>query len=345
MINISEMIRQNIQDIECQLNVDLSTKSLKPVVFIDNTNFKKDNNPLAIVHLDLFNAKDVVPLQSKMDENDAFNITNLLGDNAIYCLWGDENKEDIYNSLEGWGYPISNKTIFIDLRKEASAFYKKEINKFEDIQNIVSYSTDSMELIFTSKESVMYSLFIDMINSGYDNDLFNKSVEELILENELVIVDNLYKGKEFRAGESNIEFEKTELENLSLFVDKMLTYNQEIEEYLTAKVNNTKINDVQKMLLSEKATMCRIKKDVYNYTKSLIKAYENEDFETYKFYYKTIDMYLLIEDAFILSEWIKNENTNFSNFVGDLGASFALSTSTYAQTYMLRKNVLAKLYK
>lgn len=345
MINVNEMIKQNIQDIESQLNVDLSGKSLKPIVFIDNTNFTKDNNPLAIVHLDLFNAKDVVPLQGKMENNDAFTITNLLGDDAVYCLWGDSNKKAIYDSLEEWGYPISNKTMFFDLREAASSFYNKEITSFEDIQNIISYSTDSIELIFSSKESVMYSLFIDMINSGYNNDLFNKTVEELILDNELVIADNIYKGKEFRTGKSNIEFEKEELVNLELFVDNMLTYNKEIEEYLNLKVNNTPMSEVQKMLLSEKATMCRVKKDVYNYTKSLINAYKNEDFDTYKFYYKTIDMYLLIEDAFILNEWIKNDKTRFSQFVGDLGASFALSTATYAQTYMLRKNVLAKLYK
>lgn len=342
-MNIGEMIKQNILDIESQLNVDLSAKSLKPVVFIDNTNFATDENPLAIVHLDLFNAKDVVPLKSKMNSNDAFTITNLVGDDSVYCLWGNENKDVIYNSLEEWGYPISNKTVFFDLRAAASNFYNREINNFEDIQNIVSYSSDSLELIFSSKESIMYSLFLDMLNSGYSEATFTKNIENLIMENELIIADNLYKGQEFRAGKSNIEFEREELANLELFVDNMAQYNDEIEAYLNAKVTQAGMSDVHRMLLSEKATMCRMKRDVYRYTKSLIQTYKKEDFETFKFYYKTMDMYLLIEDAFILGEWIKNENTPFAAFVSDLGASFALSTATYAQTYMLRKNVLAKL--
>ena len=51
MVNIDNMIKQNIRDIELQLSVDLTSKCLKPLVFIDNTNFIKDKNPLAIVHL------------------------------------------------------------------------------------------------------------------------------------------------------------------------------------------------------------------------------------------------------------------------------------------------------
>ena len=287
----------------------------------------------------------MVPLKGKLDPNDAFAVTNLVGDDIVYCLWGNENLVEIKTALEEWGYPISDKTDFFDLKEAANLFYKRNIVSFEDVQDIISYSNESMDLIFSSKESIMYSLFIDMINNNYTNNDLSKSIESLILENEMVIEDNIYKGREFREGNSNIEFEKDELVNLELFVDSMIQYNKEVCEYLQSKINNAKMNEVHKMLLSEKATMCRFKSDVYKYTKAFINTYRNDDFDTYKFYYKTLDMYTMIEDAFILSEWIKDKDSSFGRFVLDLGGAFILSTATYAQTYMLRKNVLAKLYK
>lgn len=344
-MDIKAIIKQNIQEIEAQLNVNLTDKYLKPIVFIDNTNFGCDENPLAIVHLDLFNAKDVVSLKGKLNTDDAFSITNLVGEETVYCLWGNDNIKTIQMKLEEWGYPLTKKSKFFDLKEAANKFYGKEINNFEDIQNIISYSTESIDLIFSSKESVMYSLFIDMINNEYNNEELVNTIENLILENELANADNIYKGREFRAAKSNIELEQDELANLEMFVDYMSKYNVELCEYLQTRVNNTEMNEVHRMLLTEKATMCRFKNDVYKYTKALLQAYKNEDFETYKFYYKTLDMYTMIEDAFILSESLKDEDTSFSRFVSDLGGAFAMSTATYAQTYMLRKNVMAKLYK
>ena len=41
---------------------------------------------------------------------------------------------------------------------------------------------------------------------------------------------------------------------------------------------------------------------------------------------------------------MKND-TAFSSFVADLGNVFKMSTATYANTYLLRKNVLAKVTK
>ena len=117
-----------------------------------------------------------------------------------------------------------------------------------------------------------------------------------------------------------------------------------MEHYLNNKIKNSNLLDVHKMLLSEKAMMCRFKKDVYTYTKALLDANKKNDFETYKFYYKTLDMYVLMEDAYILSNAM-DKDTSFSSFVADLGNAFKMSTSTYANTYLLRKNVLAKLTK
>lgn len=344
-MDIKKITKQNIQEIEAQLNINLTEKYLKPLVFIDNTNFASDNNPLAIVHLDLFNAKDVVSLKGKLNADDAFTITNLVGEETVYCLWGNDNIKTIQRKLEEWGYPITNKVIFMDLKEEASNFYNRDIKMFEDIQDIISYSSESMDLIFSSKESMMYSLFIDMINNGYVNDNINNTIENLILENELANADNIYKGREFRTTKSNIELQKDELVNLELFVDNMTIYNTELLNYLEARIYNTELNEVHQMLLSEKATMCRFKNDVYKYTKALLNAYKNEDFETYKFYYKTLDMYTMMEDAYILSEALNGEVSSFADFVADLGNAFAMSTATYAQTYMLRKNVIAKLNK
>lgn len=344
-MDIKTIVKQNIQDIETQLSINLSEKYLKPIVFIDNTNFGSDENPLAIVHLDIFDSKDVVSLRENLNAEDAFIITNLVGEETVYCTWGESNVVMIKERLEEWGYLMSSKTVFFDLKKEASDFYNRKIESFEDVQNIISFADGDMDLIFSSKESVMYSLFIDMLNNGYKNDVLESTIEHLILQNELANADNIFKGREFRTAKSSIGLEENELVNLQKFVDSMMECNALMGEYLDARVKSSDLNSVHRMLLDEKATMCRFKKSAYVYTKALLKAYENEDFETYTFYYKTLDMYALIEDAYILSEVIKDETNSFSRFVADLGSTFTMSTASHAQAYLLRKNVIAKLNK
>lgn len=343
-MDINSVIKQNIQDVELQLNVNLSEKSLKPMVFIDNTNFNKSENPLAIVHLDLFDAKDVISIKDKVKTEDAFTISNLLGDKSVYCVWGKDNLNSVKTMLENCGYAMTERTIFFDLKNAANVFYNENIDNFEDVQRIISYDAESLDLIFSSKESIMYSLFIDMINKGYVNSELEDTLNNLIQENEEASAKNIIKGNEFRNSKSSIEFERSELENLEKFVEYMQEYNMQMEDYLNNKIKNSNLLDVHKMLLSEKATMCRFKKDVYTYTKALLDANKKNDFETYKFYYKTLDMYVLMEDAYILSNEMKNDNA-FSSFVADLGNVFKMSTATYANTYLLRKNVLAKLTK
>lgn len=343
-MDINSIIKQNIYDIESQLNTDLSNKEFKPMIFIDNTNFNKIENPLAIVHLSIFDSKDVVVIKDNLKEEDAFSIVNLVGDKAVYCLWGMDYIDDVKSLLVECNYPISDKTIFLDLKETASSFYGKSIDTFEDVQNIVSYASESVDLIFSSKESIMYSLFIDMINNGYESCDLESTLEDIIKENEFACVDSIFKGREFRNSKSSIEFENSELINLELFASCMKEYNTQMEEYLNSKLKSNNLSEVHRMLLSEKTVMCRFKKDVYTYTIALLEANKKNDFDTYKFYYKTLDMYALMEDAFILSNELKEVNS-FSNFVKDLGVVFSMSTSTYANTFLLRKNVLAKLNK
>ena len=344
-MEINKIIKESIQSLEAQTKVNLETNCLKPIVFIDNTNFKGNENPLAIVHLELFNAKDVIELKSFTNDSDAFNIANLLGDEAIYCVWGNDNLTEVKNKLIEFGYPVNNETIFFDVKTEANNFYQTDIETFEDTQKVIQYASESLDLIFSSKESVVYSLFLDMINNGYNNNMLFDTVKNLVNKNEVAYASNIHKGVDFRTAKSNIEFDKSELINLEMFVDVMSEYNKEIGAYLNDRLANTELSDVHRMILSEKATLCRVKNDTYTYTKALLNAYKNEEFETYRFYYKTLEMYTMIEDAFILSESIINEETPFSSFVCDLGSTFAMSTATFANTYMLRKNVMAKLFK
>ena len=344
-MNISEIIKENILSIEAQLNVDMNNKSLKPIVFIDNTNFNKTETPLAIVHLDIFDAKDVVALDSKMNVEDPFNIINLIGEESVYCVWGKENVAEIKAKLVDWGYVITDKTTIFDLREAASDFYNKTINSFEDIQSIISFASSDVEAIYTSKETIMYSLFIDMLNNDYTNDVLDDSIRNLIVQAEMTNADNIYKGAEFRKTNSNIEFEKRELALLEEFSNNMYEYNVQMSDYLNNRLAQNDLNDVCRMLLSEKATMCRYKKDIYKYTTELLKTYKNDNFESYKFYFKTLQMYAMMEDAFIFADAIEDKNSTLRNFALELGSFFVGSTATYAYTYLLRKNVVAKLNK
>lgn len=343
-MDISAIIKQNIQDVELQLNVDLSEKALKPMIFIDNTNFNNNENPLAIVHLDLFDAKDVVMIKNNRTIDEALLISNLVGDKSVYCVWGNDNLNSVKTMLENSGYMITERTLFFDLKEAANMFYNTKIDNFEDVQNLISYDSESLDLIFFSKESIMYSLFLDMMNKGYVNSDLEDTLNNLIKENEIVSAMNIHKGNEFRNAKSSIDFQYSELDNLATFIEYMQEYNVQMEYYLNNKINNSNLSDVHRMLLSEKATMCRFKKDVYTYTKALLEANKNNEFETYKFYFKTLDMYALMEDAYILSCEMNTDDTLLS-FAKDLGDVFEMSTSTYANMYLLRKNVFAKLTK
>lgn len=222
-MDISSIIKQNIQDVEVQLNIDLSEKVLKPMMFIDNTNL--NDNPLAIVHLDLFNAKDVITIKDKINTDDAFMLSNLLTDKAVYCVWGTDNLNNVKIMLENSGYMITEKTLFFDLKDAANIFYDEQIDTFEDVQKLIAYDSDSLDLIFSSKESVMYSLFLDMINKGYINTKLEDTLNNLINENEIASAMNINKGNELRNSKSSIEFHYSEIEHLDKFVEYMQEHN------------------------------------------------------------------------------------------------------------------------
>lgn len=344
-MNMNEIIKENILNIEAQLNVDMNNKSLKPMVFIDNANFNKSKSPLAIIHLDIFDAKDVVALDSKMNVDDPFNLVNLIGEETVYCVWGKDNVNEIKDKLVDWGYVITDKTTLFDLKEAASNFYNKTINSFEDVQSIISFASSDIEAIYTSKETIMYSLFIDMLNNEYTNDVLEDSIRNLIIQAEMTNADNIYKGSEFRKANSNIEFEERELALLEEFSNNMYEYNVQMGDYLNNRLAQDNLNDVCRMLLSEKATMCRYKKDIYKYTTELLKTYKNDSFETYKFYFKRLQMFSMMEDAFIFADAVEDKNSALRNFALELGSFFVESTSTYACTYLLRKNIVAKLNK
>ena len=342
-MNMNKIIKENILSIETQLNVDMNSRNLKPIVFIDNLNFNKVENPLAIVHLDVFDAKDVVALDSKMNSNDPFNIINLVGEEAAYCIWGKDNITEIKSKLVDWGYTVTDKTVMFDLKEAASNFYNKAINGFEDVQSIISFASSNVEAIYTSKETIMYSLFIDMLNNNYTNDVLEDSIENIIIQAEMTNADNIYKGSEFRKANSSIAFEEKELGLLEEFSSNMYEYNSQMSDYLNSRLGQGDLNKVCRMLLSEKAVMCRYKKDIYKYTMELLNQYKNESYDRYNFYFKMLQMYALMEDAFIFADVVDSQNNELKNFALDLGSYFVESPATYAYTYLLRKNVLAKL--
>lgn len=342
-MDIKAVVQKNIKDIEMQLNTPLHREIVKPMVFIDNISFLNKKDPLAVVYLELFDGQDVVQLKSNLLSNDAFNILNLLGDECIYFLWGDDNKEIVRDSLEQWQFTISIKTEFIDLKKEAIQFYNRDIEDFDDVLDLISFSNSDVETIFKSKESIMFSLYVDMVNKGYKNRILNLTLGEAITQCELACIDTLSKGVSFRKERSSIEILGEEMPLLKRMVSFMKQYNTDMEYYLTQIIKSGMLNDIYINLISEKASMCRIKKDTCLYLDKLIEAYSKEDFMTYKFYLKSTELYSLMEDAYILSENIDDLNDSFSEFINCLASTFRMSTVPYAYAFILRKNVMKKL--
>ena len=342
-MGIISLVNKNIEEIKNQVQVPLDIKTMKPIVFIDNINFKNTENPLAIVHLELFDAKDVIELRSRMNNDDIFNLVNMIDESTVYCVWGDVNVEEIKSSLIEWGYDISNKTTFLDLKKESTEFFGRDFDTFEDVVEAVFEDRYSLDLIFNTKESVMYSLLLEMCNNGYDNGVITASIEDLINNAEKLYRQLAYKGESFREQKSSIELLESELVNLSTFVDKMSEYNSVMNEQYTAIINNESMPMLYRNMLMEKAMLCRFKIDTYKYLRKLLNIYEKENFDAYKFNLKATELYTVMEDAYVLSQDV--EDDKFGDFVKELGNSFNMSTAVYANSFILRKNIINTLRK
>lgn len=343
-MNINSIIKNHIQTIETQLTVDFKEKSLRPLMFINNINFNENDDIYAITHLELFDSKEVVSLKSRQDRDNMFSTVNLIGDDAIYITWGCENLEELKNALTKWDYPISSETKFMDLKAEASEFLNIEINDFNDIKSYISFADSNIDTIFANKETIMYSLFVELINRGYKNTLIETTLEENIKSYKLSYIDNSYKGLEFRKLKSSLSLEmKEELEHLKNFSIAMSTYNDNVGKYIDNALKTRNLNDVQSGLLNDRLIMHRYKKDCYKYILSLVDIYINEeDLSNYIFNIKSTELYCIMEDAFILRNSIEEE-TEFTNFLSILGEYFQNSLSSVANSFILKQNIISKI--
>lgn len=346
-MTIQNYIDKHILELNQELKIDLNNKITKPVIFIDNFNYSSDKALVGIAYLNTFAEEEIVNFDEDMRVDNIFSLVNLIDDSFILCLWGQDNIDEIKADLNSKGICISENTIIVDLKQESSKFFDTNMTEIEDATSVISFSNMPIVNSFDTKETIMYALYIEMINNGYMNDNLLESVDISINKIHHAYMSNSYKGASFRETKGDIIIEKSELEYMSKFAQDMSLYLKVCSEEIERILMNENISDTARLLLEEKLTVMKVKKGIYTYIKVMCEEFKNQDMSEYIFYLRTIELYLMMEDAYRYSSELSmlDSYDSYSNFVSQLGATFSMSGSPNAYAYILRKNVLSLLSK
>lgn len=350
-MDIKNIIKNEVVSYESSLCLNTSDNVLKTMVFVDNINLDINEPIFAVMDIPVLNSCEYVTLNERRNEDEMFNILNLLGEETVYVVWGDKNVDSLKNVISDYGYTINDNTVIFDIKKESEKFFGYgEVSSIDIIKDVfidsnIIESEDELKINENNiNQNLMHKLIKVMFVEGYSNELLESNIDSLLLEKKRLMDLNLNAVKLFKKEKSTLTLNKNELSLLNDFSKYMLDYHMVMEDVYLKSAKDESLNTSLRVLAQDKARVSRYKINLYKFTINSIKANENIDLENVNIYYKAIETYALIDDCAIISKYIKESDSLYS-FVHELGSVFINLSGAKAYSYMLHRGIVTEYVK
>lgn len=350
-MDIKSIIKNEIVSYESSLCLNVNDKMLKTMVFVDNINLNMNEPIFAVMDIPVLNSCEYITLNERRNEDEMFNILNLLGEETVYVVWGDKNVDSLKNVISDYGYTMGDNTIVFDIKKESEKFFGYgEISSIDIIKDVlidcdIISSEDELKINENNiNQNLMHKLMKVMLVEGYNNGILENSIDSLLLEKKRLFDSNLNAVKLFKKEKSTLTLSKKELSLMNDFSKQMLDYHMVMEGVYLKSANDESLNTSLRVLAQDKARISRYKINLYKFTMNSIKANESSDLENINIYYKAIEMYSLIDDCAVMSKHVKESDILYS-FIHELGSVFINLSGAKAYSYMLHRGIVTEYVK
>lgn len=347
-MDIKNIIKNEMIAYENSLMLNVEDSIIKTMVFVDNINLNSGNPVLAVVDMPVLNSVELVTLNESIKDGEYFNALTLIGKETIYCVWGNENIESLKNILVNFDYGVDENTVFLDIRKAyCDAYGVKELSLNCIVDALVDSKMFLMEELMLGEDvsiaKVMHGLMRFMLLDGYKNEEMNIKIKDALSEKKELYFLHQDVSSSFRKEKATLSLNKVELSELEEFSKNMIIYHEAMEDVYCKASQDNSISFELRELAREKSLVSRYKINAHKFALNSINANKENDFEEINIYFKSVELYSLIDDCMEVIKYI-DSNDSLYLFVSELGASF-MNKFGRTYSYLLRRNIVSEFTK
>lgn len=347
-MDIKNIIRNEMMAYENSLMLNVEDNIMKTMVFVDNINLNIGNPVFAVLDIPVLNSVEVVTLNESIEPGEAFNALTLLGEETVYCVWGNDNIESLKNILMNFNYEVNENTVFLDIKKAYCDLYGiSELSLNCVVEALVDSKMFAMEELMIGEEisiaKVMHGLLKFMLVDGYKNEEMNVKIKDALSEKKTLYFAHQDITSSFRKEKATLTLNKIELDELKEFSESMMVYHEAMEDVYRKASQDSSLSIELRELAREKSLVSRYKINVHKFALNSIKANKENNLDEISIYFKSIELYSLIDDCMEMIKYM-DSNDSLYLFVSELGAPF-MNKSGRTYSYLLRRNIVSEFAK